>query len=106
MATVASTAINPRRTADMRSTASYGASTAPSPGVIGNPGLKHRQYDISSVNDGDTWTSGIRGIIEVFWQATDNGQECAVTVNPSTTVITFNVITAGRTGRLLVRSRA
>ncbi len=68
--------------------------------------MKLRIYYFSSIGDGDTWTSGIKGIIACAFQA-DNDLNWQIVASPTvaaTGVVTFQTNGAARKGWLWVLS--
>ena len=70
--------------------------------------LKEGIYFFSDIDDGDTWTSNIPGIVAVAWQAdqADDDLIGATLTTAATGVITFQGETTNATGWLWVKSRA
>lgn len=70
-------------------------------------GMKFRRYYFADIDDTDTWTSNIQGIVAVAWQAdqVDADIVAATLTTAATGVITFDAQNANSNGWLWVLSR-
>lgn len=67
-------------------------------------GWTKQRFIFSSIDDTDTWTSGISNIRRVAWEATLVSDQVAVTVAPLTGIVTFNAAADNLNGALHVWS--
>jgi hypothetical protein len=68
-------------------------------------GCRRRVFPMS-VNDTDTWTTGIFGIQAVAWQPTSATDIVGCSVDSATGIVTFGTSGGAKTGNLIVWSRS
>ena len=67
---------------------------------------KTRRFRVTLISDADTFSTGIKGIYEVYWQPDLSTDTVSVTADSATGIVTFSMSAgSNKAGTILVRSR-